>query len=114
MLLEKGAVPTPLHRASQGVNLDHRDARLAIGTQRDGRVVIALTRFDVLGDSFGRVPFGLTTPEMAAVMGALGCDDALLLDGGIYGDRLCRTPMELRGSGPGIRSVPLGLVVRPK
>ena len=31
------------------------------------------------------MPFGLTSPEMAAVMGALGCRQALLLDGGISG-----------------------------
>jgi len=114
MLLEKGVVPPPLHRASQGVNLDHRDARLAIGTLRDGRVVIALTRFDVLGDTFGRVPFGLTTPEMAAVMGALGCDNALLLDGGISGQLLMRKSDGTARVWPGIRSVPLGLVARPK
>ena len=114
MLLEKGVVPPPLRQASQGVNLDHRDARLAIGTLRDGRVVIALTRFDVLGDTFGRVPFGLTTPEMAAVMGALGCEDALLLDGGISGQLLLRKSDGTARVWPGIRSVPLGLVARPK
>ena len=114
MLLEKGVVPPPLRQASQGVNLDHRDARLAIGTLRDGLVVIALTRFDVLGDTFGRVPFGLTTPEMAAVMGALGCEDALLLDGGISGQLLLRKADGTARVWPGIRSVPLGLVARPK
>jgi len=114
MLLEKGVVPPPLRQASQGVNLDHRDARLAIGTLRDGLVVIALTRFDVLGDTFGRVPFGLTTPEMAAVMGALGCEDALLLDGGISGQLLLRKSDGTARVWPGIRSVPLGLVARPK
>jgi len=112
MLLEKGVVPSPLHQASQGVNLEHRDARLAIGTLRDGRVVIALTRFDVLGDTFGRVPFGLTTPEMAAVMGALGCDNALLLDGGISGQLLLRKADGTARVWPGIRSVPLGLIGR--
>jgi uncharacterized protein YigE (DUF2233 family) len=114
MLLENGVVPPPLRQAAQGVNLDHRDARLAIGTLRDGRVVIALTRFDVLGDTFGRVPFGLTTPEMAAVMGALGCDDALLLDGGISGQLLLRKSDGTARVWPGIRSVPLGLVVRSR
>jgi uncharacterized protein YigE (DUF2233 family) len=114
MLLQAGEVPPPLHRASQGVNLDHRDARLAFGTLSDGRVLIALTRFDVLGDSFGRVPFGLTTPEMAAVMGALGCSDALLLDGGISGQLLLRKADGKVRTWPGIRSVPLGLIGRPK
>jgi uncharacterized protein YigE (DUF2233 family) len=114
MLLQNGVVPPPLRGASQGVKLDHRDARLALGTLRDGRVLIALTRFDVLGDGFGRVPFGLTTPEMAAVMGALGCDQAILLDGGISGQLLLRKADGTTRLWPGIRSVPLGLVGRPK
>ena len=114
MLLQGGEVPPPLRQAFQGVNLDHRDARLAFGTLKDGQVLIALTRFDVLGDSFGRVPFGLTTPEMAAVMGALGCGDAVLLDGGISGQLLLRKADGTVRSWPGIRSVPLGLVGRPK
>jgi exopolysaccharide biosynthesis protein len=110
MLLQNGVVPAPLRQASRGVSLDHRDARLALGTLRDGRVVIALTRFDVLGDTFGRVPFGLTTPEMAAVMGALGCDNALLLDGGISGQLLLRKADGTARVWPGIRKVPLGLI----
>jgi exopolysaccharide biosynthesis protein len=114
MLLEDGSVPLPLRKPGNGVNLDHRDARLALGTLPDGRVLIALTRFDALGESLGRVPFGLTTPEMAAVMGALGARDALLLDGGISGQLLLRTPEGTVRSWPGTRSVPLGLVGRPK
>jgi len=114
MLLQDGTVPPPLRRASQGVNVDHRDARLALGTLPDGHVLITLTRFDVLGDTFGRVPFGLTTPEMAAVMGALGCDQAILLDGGISGQLLLRKADGTARVWPGIRSVPLGLVGRPR
>jgi exopolysaccharide biosynthesis protein len=90
MLLQDGAVPLPILVPGSGVDLHHRDARLALGTLADGRVVVALTRFDLLGTSLGRLPFGLTTPEMAAVMGALGCRDALLLDGGISGQLLVR------------------------
>jgi len=110
MLLQDGAVPMALREAGNGVDLAHRDARLALGTLADGRVVIALTRFDALGESLGRVPFGLTSAEMAAVMGALGCRQALLLDGGISGQLSVR---EANGSvrrWPGTRSVPLGLV----
>jgi exopolysaccharide biosynthesis protein len=110
MLLQDGVVPAPLREAGKGVDIAHRDARLALGTLADGRVVIALTRFDALGPSLGRVPFGLTSAEMAAVMGALGCRWALLLDGGISGQLSVR---EANGSvrrWPGTRSVPLGLV----
>jgi len=114
MLLQNGVVPQPLHRASQGVNLEHRDARLALGTLGDGRVLIALTRFDALGGSFGRIPFGLTTPEMAAVMGALGCREALALDGGISAQLLLRQKDGVVRTWPAIRSVPLGLIARTK
>jgi exopolysaccharide biosynthesis protein len=111
MLLQNGAIPRPLRGPGQGVSLEHRDARLAFGTLPDGRVVIALTRFDALGEGLGRIPFGLTSPEMAAVMGALGCRQAVLLDGGISGQLLVRggdSPRVWSGS----RSVPLGLIAR--
>jgi uncharacterized protein YigE (DUF2233 family) len=114
MLLQDGVVPLALRKAGSGVHLTHRDARLALGTLRDDRVVIALTRFDALGESLGRVPFGLTSPEMAAVMGALGCRHALLLDGGISSQLLVRDASGAVRSWPGTRSVPLGLVGRPK
>jgi hypothetical protein len=111
MLLQQGTIPEPLKTPGLGVMLDHRDARLALGTMADGRVVIALTRFDALGQGLGRIPFGLTSPEMAAVMGALGCRQAVLLDGGISGQLLLRDGAGTR-SWPGIRRVPLGLVAR--
>jgi exopolysaccharide biosynthesis protein len=113
MLLQDGIIPAPLREVGQGVDLVHRDARLALGTLADGRVLIALTRFDALGKSLGRIPFGLTTPEMAAVMGALGCRQALLLDGGISGQLMVRGANGAVRTWPGTRSVPLGLVGRP-
>jgi hypothetical protein len=112
MLLHDGAVPAPLREPGRGVDLGHRDARLALGTLPDGRVVVALTRFDALGGALDRVPFGLTSPEMAAVMGALGCRDALLLDGGVSGQLLLRDADGAPRVWPGIRRVPLGLVGR--
>jgi Phosphodiester glycosidase len=113
MLLQHGTVPEPLRAPGLGVMLDHRDARLALGTLPDGRVVIALTRFDALGEGLGRIPFGITSSEMAAVMGALGCRQALLLDGGISGQLLLRSGTDTR-VWPGTRRVPLGLVVRSR
>ena len=112
MLLLEGTVPTPLTKPGSGVNLTHRDARLALGTLDDGRVIVALTRFDALGERLGRVPFGLTTPEMAAVMGGLGARNALLLDGGISGQLLLRSSDGSVRTWPGTRAVPLGLEVR--
>ena len=113
MLLQDGAVPPALVEAGRGVAIDHRDSRLALGTTADGQVIIALTRFDALGETLGRVPLGLTSAEMAAVMGALGSREALLLDGGISGQLLLRDAGGVR-SWPGSRSVPLGLVGRSK
>jgi hypothetical protein len=77
-------------------------------------VLVALTRFDALGERFGQIPLGLTTPEMAALMQRLGCRDALLLDGGISGQLLIRDKRGAVRSWPGIRNVPLGLVGRPR
>lgn len=114
MLLEDGVVPVALSESGRGVNVEHRDARLALGTLADGRVVVALTRFDALGPSLGWVPFGLTSAEMAAVMGALGCRQALMLDGGISGQLALRDRDRSLRSWPGARRVPLGLVGRPK
>jgi hypothetical protein len=74
--------------------------------------VLAMTRFDALGPDLGFVPFGLTTPEMAAVMGALGARDAVMLDGGISAQVLLRTGVaggEERW--PGLRDVPLAMVL---
>ena len=114
MLLEDGVVPAPLSTAGLGVEVQHRDARLALGTLDDGRVVVALTRFDALGESLGRIPFGLTSQEMAAVMGALGCRQALLLDGGISGQLMVRDAAGATRTWPGTRGVPLGLIGRAR
>jgi len=83
-----------------------------LGTLDDGRVIVALTRFDALGEALGRIPFGLTSQEMAAVMGALGCRQALLLDGGISGQLMVREVGGAARTWPGTRSVPLGLIGR--
>jgi hypothetical protein len=47
-------------------------------------------------------------------MGALGCRQALLLDGGISGQRMVREVDGSVHSWPRTRSVPLGLVGRAK
>ncbi len=112
MLLMDGAVPEALRIPGSSVDLTHRDARLALGTLPDGRVIVALTRFDALGPALGRVPFGLTTPEMAAVMGSLGCRQALMLDGGISGQLMIRDSDRTVRRWPGTRSVPMGLIAR--
>jgi uncharacterized protein YigE (DUF2233 family) len=110
MLLEDGVPPAALVLPGLGVEVAHRDARLALGTLADGRVVVALTRFDALGPRLGRIPFGFTSAEMATVMRALGCRHAILLDGGISGQLMVRDADGGAHTWPGIRSVPLGFV----
>lgn len=113
-LLVDGDVPAPLRAGGRGVDVEHRDSRLALGMLPDGRILIALTRFDGFGGAADELPFGPTTPEMAALMGALGCRRAVLLDGGISGQLLVRP-----ATGPALawrawRRVPLGLVAVPR
>lgn len=110
-LLERGRVPAALQGDGRGVDVAHRDARLALGVLPDGRVLLALTRFAGLGGVLDRLPFGLTTPEMAALMGALGCVDATLLDGGVSGQLLVRDATGEAHEWAGMRRVPIGLVV---
>ena len=105
-----GEVPLPLRREGLGVDLRHRDARLALGELRDGRILIVMTRFEGLGGVLDNLPFGLTTPEMAALLGALGARRAVLLDGGISSQMLLREPGETH-AWRGMRYVPLGLTV---
>ncbi len=114
LLDDDGHVPAALRTASSGVDLTHRDARLALGVQRDGSVLLVLTRFDAFGPTLGAVPFGLTTPEMAALMGALGCTRAVMLDGGISAQMQLRDARGKLKRWTGWRRVPLGLVVRQR
>jgi hypothetical protein len=109
-LLAGGEVPAPLRASGLGLDVAHRDARLAIGTTVDGTLVVAMTRFVGLGERLGLLPFGLTTPEMAAVMGLLGARDAVLLDGGISAQLQVRLPGGRTARWPGLRAVPLALV----
>jgi Phosphodiester glycosidase len=113
-LLRSDTVPAPLRADGRGLDVGHRDARLAIGRLRDGQLLVALTRFDALGGAFGAIPFGLTVPEMAALMGALGCRDAVLLDGGISAQLLVRDPRGSARTWRGLRRVPLALLAFPR
>ncbi len=109
-LLQDGVVPEPLREEGRGVDLVHRDARAALGQTADGSVLLVLTRFDGAGGVFDFLPFGLTVPEMTAIMGALGARNAVMLDGGISSQLLIRERGTVR-RWRGLRSVPMGLVV---
>jgi hypothetical protein len=95
--------------AVTAVDLTHRDARLALGLDERGWLIVALTRFDVLGPSFGSIPFGLTIPETGLLMRALGAESAVALDGGISAQLLLRDVGGETHQWPGLRTVPLGL-----
>lgn len=113
LLAGDGDVPALLRAESSPpvIDLGHRDSRVAIGEMRDGRIVIAITRFNALGDAAAKVPFGLTVPEMAALMGGLGCRRAVSLDGGISGQLSVREAGGPVRKWTGWRYVPLGLLV---
>ena len=115
LLTGDGEVPAVLRSAVPSPNIDlaHRDSRVAIGELRDGRILIAMTRFNALGDAAAKVPFGLSIPEMSALMGALGCRRAVSLDGGISGQLAVRESGGEVRKWTGWRFVPLGLLVLP-
>ena len=106
LLHGEGDVPPMLRAGATAIDLSHRDARLAIGQLRDGKWLIALTRFEGAGGALSFLPFGLTVPEMSALMGALGCRRAVSLDGGVSAQ--LRVGKE---RWPGLRKVALGLEV---
>ncbi|HKP74981.1 MAG TPA: phosphodiester glycosidase family protein [Longimicrobiaceae bacterium] len=108
-LLVDGRVPAALAAPGRGVDVAHRDSRLALGVLPDGRLLIAITRFDALGGAVDELPVGPTSPEMAALMGALGCRRAMLLDGGISGQLLVRPRAGEPLAWHAWRRVPLGL-----
>jgi exopolysaccharide biosynthesis protein len=107
-------VPEPLRSNGNGVDLKHLDSRLAIGQLRDGQLLLALTRYDIGGGMLRPVPIGPTTPEMAAIMGALGCSNAVALDGGISSQLLLRDAKGSTKIWSAYRWVPLGLVATPR
>jgi hypothetical protein len=109
VLTGDGDVPAAVRHGE--INVAHRDARLALGIDREGRLLVALTRFDAAIPGADRLPFGLTVPEMAAVMGALGARQAMLLDGGISAQLAISDSTGDTRAWKGLRKVPLALVV---
>ena len=114
LLIGEGEEPWELQAPGRGVDLEHRDSRLALGTLEDGSVVVVLTRLTGLGRGGETLPWGPTVREMAAFMRSLGCQRAMLLDGGVS------SQLALRGADGEVkrwknwRAVPLGLVVTPR
>jgi hypothetical protein len=114
LLIGDGKVPWELQAPGRGVDLGHRDSRFAMCILKDGSVVVALTRIAALGREGGTLPWGPTVPEMAAFMRSLGCQRAMLLDGGISSQLAIRSANGKVARWPNWRPVPMGLVVTPK
>lgn len=114
VLLDDGKVPEALQHEGRGINRHHRDARVALCVLRDGRWLAMLTRFEGLGGVLASLPFGLSTPEMAALSGALGCVRAVLLDGGMSGQLMVRDANGDARRWNGLRKVPAGLTLTPR
>lgn len=111
-LLLLAGKPAPL-LCDPTANMDrtHRDIRFAIGVRPDGHVLLALTRYEGVGEFSSRLPVGPTTHETAEIMRRLGAAQALMLDGGLSAQLLVRD-----GSGThrweGMRRVPLAILGR--
>lgn len=113
LLIGDGEVPLAL-RQGDAINRAHRDARLAIGVDRQGRLLLVLTRLDVPLPGADRIPLGLTVPEMSAVMGSLGARQAALLDGGISAQLRLRQADGTSRQWRGMRDVPLALLAQSR
>ena len=109
LLVGDGELPWELQAPERGVDLAHRDSRLALGLTGDGSVLIAITRFGALGRTGETVPWGPTVPEMAAFMKSLGSRRAMLLDGGLSSQLAVRGPDGV-SQWKNWRAVPLGLI----
>lgn len=89
----------------------HRDRRLTLCLGADRFVRILLSNFEAFGRNVGVIPIGLTIPEQATIAGAMGCTDAVALDGGISAQLFVRGTRTLHRM-PGWRKVPLVMLVR--
>jgi hypothetical protein len=113
LLVGSGTLPWELQAPGRGVDLDHRDSRLALGVLADGTLIVALTRFSAFGRAGETLPWGPTVTEMAEFMRSLGCVRAMLLDGGISSQMVLRGTNGSQQRWTNWRQVPLGLVVFP-
>lgn len=108
---DRTVAPSQLCTSDAGLDLTHRDTRLAIGTMANGETIVVLTRYELPGGASSRFPIGPTTPEMSELMRRLGAVRAVMLDGGLSAQMLVRTERGKR-SWPGLRRVPLALAAR--
>lgn len=114
LLVGDAEVPAALTAAGSPVGINHRDARLALGQLRDGRLLVFLTRFDGLGEAAGAIPLGLTLAETAELLRSAGAVRAVALDGGISAQLLVRDAAGGARAWRAWRKVPLGILVHPR
>jgi len=110
LLAGGGEIPWELLAPGRGIDLGHRDSRLAIGITRSGEVIVALTRFSIAGDVAGSLPWGPTVREMAVFMRGLGADRAMMLDGGISSQLAVRGVDGVARRWANWRPVPLAVI----
>lgn len=91
----------------------HRDRRLTLCLMPDGLVRLVLSNYEVFGATAGPIPFGLTLPEQVTVAAALGCRDAVALDGGLSAQLVVRSGPRLVAM-RGWRRVPVMLLARTR
>jgi len=111
LLVGNGESPPEFASPGRGVDLAHRDSRVAIGITREGQVIVALTRYAALGPMAETFPYGPTVGEMSEFMRSLGCRRAMLLDGGLSGQLAIRRADGTMARWSNWRAVPLGMVV---
>ncbi|HYW32133.1 MAG TPA: phosphodiester glycosidase family protein [Gemmatimonas sp.] len=109
MLLLQGRPAPLLCNPNAKLDRTHRDIRFAIGVRADGHVLLALTRYEGVGQLSARLPVGPTTHETAELMRRLGAREALMLDGGLSAQLLVRDGSATH-RWEGMRRVPLAIV----
>ncbi len=109
-LLVDGELPMPLRASGRGVDLDHRDSRLAMGVTADRSVIIAFTRFEGQTGTIGTIPYGPTIVELASVMRMLGAIRAVGLDGGLSSQLALRDANGKVTNWTNWRKVPIGII----
>ena len=114
LLTGRGELPWELKEQGRGASLTHRDSRLALGIRSDGTVIVALTRFAMAGAAGEPLPWGPTVPEMAAFMRSLGCERAMMLDGGISSQLAVRRTNGALERWANWRPVPLAVIATPR
>jgi hypothetical protein len=111
LLVGDAEIPAELTAPGSPVGISHRDARLALGQLRDGRLLVFLTRFDGIGEAGESIPFGLTLAETAELLRSAGAVRAVALDGGISAQLLIRGAAGGAHAWRAWRKVPLGILV---